>query len=139
MSATETVIDLSRVGKKGFPMHYAALDIEPPTKTVPVENGQPQTNHPGLDPVDVYRLEIQSLIDRKATEKQYDSGATLASYVNSTIPGWAAEARAFVAWRDRVWAYALTEFDKVKTGQREQPSVEAFLAELPAFEWPTAE
>lgn len=48
MSATETVIDLSRVGKKGFPMHYAALGIEPPTKTVPVEDGTPQTDHPGM-------------------------------------------------------------------------------------------
>lgn len=139
MSATETVIDLSRVGKKGFPMHYAALGIEPPTKTVLVEDGTPQTDHPGLDPVDVYRLEIQSLIDRKATERQYDSGATLASYVNSTIPEWAVEAQAFVAWRDQVWAYALTELAKVQSGGREQPSVEAFLAELHLFEWPAAE
>lgn len=48
MSATETVIDSSRIGKKGFPMHYAALGIEPPMKTVPVEDGGPQTNHPGM-------------------------------------------------------------------------------------------
>ena len=48
MSATETIIDSSRVGKKGFPMHYAALDLEPPTKTVPVENGEPQNDHPGM-------------------------------------------------------------------------------------------
>ena len=137
MSATETVFDTARVGKKGFPMHYAALDIEPPTKTVPIDDGQPQTNHPGLDAIDVYRLEIQAHIDAKAREKQYDRGATLASYVNSTVPEWAAEAQDFVAWRDQVWAYALAELDKVQSGGREQPSVEDFLAELPAFEWPS--
>ncbi|PWU76220.1 hypothetical protein DK867_02810 [Ochrobactrum sp. POC9] len=48
MSATETIIDSSRIGKKGFPMHYAALGLEPPMKTVPVENGEPKTNHPGM-------------------------------------------------------------------------------------------
>nr|WP_312968007.1 DUF4376 domain-containing protein [Brucella intermedia] len=46
--ATETVIDSSRIGKKGFPMHYAALGLEPPMKTVPVEDGIPQTKHPGM-------------------------------------------------------------------------------------------
>lgn len=133
MSATETIIDSARIGKKGYPMHYAAFGIEPPMKTVPVEDGAPQTEHPGLDPIDAYRLEIQSLIDRKASEKQYDSGATLASYVNSTVSEWAAEAQAFVAWRDQVWAYALAELGKVQSGEREHPSVEAFLAELPEF------
>lgn len=48
MSATETVIDSSRIGKRGFPMHYAALGLEPPMKIVPVENGEPQANHPGM-------------------------------------------------------------------------------------------
>ncbi|WP_247996683.1 hypothetical protein [Brucella tritici] len=84
-----------------------------------------------------YRTAIQSMIDAKAQEKQYDSGATLASYVNSTVPDWAAEAQAFVVWRDQVWAYALAELAKVQKSEREQPSVDDFLAELPAFEWPS--
>ncbi|MGN7963385.1 DUF4376 domain-containing protein [Brucella sp. 22210] len=48
MSATETLIDNARIGKKGFPMHYAALDLEPPTKTIPVDEDIPQTDHPGM-------------------------------------------------------------------------------------------
>ncbi|MEN5103765.1 DUF4376 domain-containing protein [Brucella anthropi] len=48
MSATETVTDYNRIGKKGMPMHYQAYGMAPPTKTVPVENGEPQTNHPGM-------------------------------------------------------------------------------------------
>lgn len=138
MSATMQVIDADKIGKKGYPMHYAAMGLEPPMKTVPIEADEPVTEHPSLNPVDVYRLEIQSMIDNKASERQYDSGATLASYVNSTIEQWAAEAQAFVAWRDAVWLYALAELDKVQKGERDQPSVEAFLAELPAFEWPQA-
>lgn len=136
MTATETIIDSNLIGKKGYPMHYAALGLEPPTKTVPVEDDITQTDHPGLDPIDVYRLEIQAMIDGKAQERDYDSGATLASYVNSTIAQWAVEATTFVAWRDDVWLHALTELDKVQNGERDQPSIEAFLAELPAFEWP---
>ncbi|PYE89567.1 hypothetical protein [Phyllobacterium leguminum] len=88
--------------------------------------------------ISAYRTAVQSLIDARAAERQYDSGATLASYVSSTVPEWQDEARAFVAWRDAVWAYALTELDKVQAGERQQPTVEAFLAELPAFEWPEA-
>lgn len=91
-----------------------------------------------LPTVEQYRRAIQTLIDAKAKGLQYDSGATLASYVNSTIEKWATEAQAFVAWRDAVWLYALAELDKVKNGDREQPSIEEFLAELPAFEWPEA-
>lgn len=85
--------------------------------------------------VNSYRAAIQSLIDAKASERQYDSGATLASYVNSTIEQWATEAQAFVAWRDAVWLYALDELDKVQKGEREQPSVVDFLDELPVFDW----
>lgn len=94
------------------------------------------TPPPPVLTADDYRREIQSLIDTKAQEKDYDSGATLASYVSSTIPQWAAEASAFVAWRDAVWLHALTELDKVQSGARSQPTIENFLTELPTMEWP---
>lgn len=48
MSATQTVIDQDKIGKKGFPRHYAALGLEPPMKTVPVENGVPQIEAPAM-------------------------------------------------------------------------------------------
>ncbi|KAB2689539.1 hypothetical protein [Brucella tritici] len=87
--------------------------------------------------IETYRKAIQSLVDAKAQEQQYDDCNSLASYVNSTVPEWAAEAHAFVVWRDQVWAYALAELAKVQNAEREQPSVDDFLAELPAFEWPS--
>lgn len=138
MQATQQVIDMERMGKKGTLLHPEAYGEQPPMKTVPVEDGQPVNDHPGLNPVEVYRLEIQAMIDAKASERQYDSAATLASYVNSTIPEWATEAKAFVAWRDAVWLYALAELDKVQSGEREQPTITDLLAELPILEWPEA-
>lgn len=77
-----------------------------------------------------------ALPGKAATARRYDGGVSLASYVASGNPAWAAEAQAFVAWRDAVWAYAYAELDKVQAGQREQPGVEAFLADLPQIEWP---
>lgn len=87
--------------------------------------------------LDDYRRVVQVHIDATAQERQYDGGHTCATYVDSTNPTWADEASAFVAWRDQVWGYAFAELKKVENGQRQQPSIEAFIAELPPIEWPT--
>lgn len=84
-----------------------------------------------------YESAIQALVDATATERKFRDGVTMASYVNSTNPQWAAEAVAFVAWRDGVWAYAYSELDKVMTGQRPQPTIEEFLAEIDPIDWPS--
>lgn len=86
--------------------------------------------------LDDYRYAIQAHVDATAQERQYDSGVTCASYVNSTVTTWAAEAAAFVSWRDAVWAYAFAELAKVEANERPQPTVDDFLAELPAMVWP---
>lgn len=83
-----------------------------------------------------YEQAIQSHIDATARQRTYRSGDACATYVNSTTPQWAAEAQAFVAWRDAVWAYAFAEMDKVQNGERPQPTVEEIVAELPAIDWP---
>lgn len=46
--AARTVVDEARRGYKGFPMHAEALGIAPPTKIVPVVEGEPQTSHPAM-------------------------------------------------------------------------------------------
>lgn len=86
--------------------------------------------------IEQFRVAIQAHVDATAQSRRYDNGVSLASYVNSTVPQWAAEATAFVAWRDAVWAYSYAELDKVLNEEREQPTVEDFLAELPAISWP---
>lgn len=79
---------------------------------------------------------IQNVVDAAPKDKLFRDGVTLASYTSSTNPQWAAEAQAFVAWRDAVWAYSYSELAKVQAGLREQPTVDEFLAELPAIVWP---
>ncbi len=83
-----------------------------------------------------YQAAIQSLVDDTARSMQFNDGVTLASYVASTREDWAGQAHAFVAWRDDVWQYAYSELAKVQGGVRTQPTVEAFLNELPEIVWP---
>lgn len=83
-----------------------------------------------------YENAIQSLVDRTARERQFRDGVTLASYIGSTKPKWAAEAQAFVAWRDNVWFYAYGQLAKVQAGERPQPTVEQFLDEIAPIAWP---
>lgn len=83
-----------------------------------------------------FQAAIQAHVDQTAKDRLYDNGHSLAGYVNSTVAAWAAESAAFVAWRDAVWLYAYSEMEKVMNGLRETPTVEAFIAELPAIEWP---
>lgn len=85
-----------------------------------------------------YENAIQNLVDSTARERQFRDGVTLASYIGSTKPKWAAEAQAFVAWRDNVWFYAYGELAKVQAGQREQPTVDQFLTEIAPIAWPVA-
>ncbi|MCA0275881.1 MAG: hypothetical protein LCH86_07755 [Proteobacteria bacterium] len=85
--------------------------------------------------VDDYKMAIVSMLDGKAQERRYDSAVSISTYTGSTNPLWAAEASAFVAWRDNVWAYAYAELDKVMASLRPQPTVAELLSELPPFEW----
>ncbi|MGG7581042.1 hypothetical protein [Rhizobium sp. Nf11,1] len=82
-----------------------------------------------------YQTAIQEMVDETARGKQFNDGVTLASYANSTNPEWAGQALAFIAWRDQVWLYAYAELEKVQSGEREQPTVEQIIAELPLIAW----
>lgn len=88
---------------------------------------------PGIDD---YKLAIVAHLDAKAQERRYDNAVSIATYTGSTNPQWVAEASAFIAWRDAVWAYAYTELDKVMNGQRPQPSIIELRGELPGLMWP---
>ena len=83
-----------------------------------------------------YKSAIVTMLDATAQERRYDNAVSISTYVSSTNPQWVVEASAFIAWRDAVWAYAYVELEKVMGGLRPQPTVEAFLAELPTLTWP---
>ena len=91
---------------------------------------------PQQDAASEYEAAIQSALDSAAAERRYSNGATMATYVNSTNATWAAEAQAFVQWRDAVWLYAYALLDAVMAGESKQPTVEELLAELPTANWP---
>lgn len=87
--------------------------------------------------VDDYANAVSWKIETVAQERGYSSAVACASYVNSTIPAWAAEAAEFLAWRDRVWVFVYAQMALAQSGQRQQPSVAALVAELPVMTWPT--
>jgi len=128
--------------------YQAALEGIMEGKIVSVEGGEfalvdpppapaPEPAPPTLED---YRAAIRAHVDATAQARNYDNAVSCASYVNSTNPQWAAEAQAFVAWRDAVWAYVFAELAKVENGQRPQPAIEEFVGELTAavpMEWPS--
>lgn len=131
--------------------YLAALEGVAEGKIISIEGGvfalvdpPPPTPDPELEPepptLEDYRAAIRAHVDATAQARDYDNAVSCASYVDSTNPTWAAEAQAFVAWRDAVLAYAFAELAKVENGQRPQPAIEEFVGELTAavpMEWPS--
>ena len=76
---------------------------------------------------------IDAYVEAQAKALDYNSAAHLASYIASSVPEWAAEAQAFVAWRDQVWQAAIAMLADAEASG-EPPSVEDVIAALP--EWP---
>lgn len=92
------------------------------------------------DPAEVSKLyenAVQAKLDGAAIAARYDSIATAVSYAEEpAVAKFQNDGIAFRAWRSKVWAYAYEQLALVLSGGREQPTVEAFLLELPALELP---
>lgn len=119
-----------------YPRNWLSLATPSDLENLGITVEEVPPPEPGPPTLDDYRIAIQAHIDATARQRDYDSGVSCASYVNSLNPLWAAEATAFIAWRDAVWAYAFQELAKVENGEREQPTIDEFLSELPQIEWP---
>ena len=83
-----------------------------------------------------YTAAIDRRVEATARGRGYNGAAHLASYAASTVPAWAAEAAAFVAWRDAVWVWSLAEMSKVRAGEVAAPSIDDLVAALPVIQWP---
>jgi hypothetical protein len=95
------------------------------------------TSEPAPPPgMDDYRNAIQAHIDTTAGQRDYGSAVSAASYATSKNAKWKSEAETFVDWRDSVWTYVYEQLALVQAGQRTQPTVAEFIAELPAIVWP---
>ncbi len=81
---------------------------------------------------------VQTAIDDTAQSRQYRDGISCASYAQSTNPTWAAEAQAFIAWRDAMFIYALGVFKSIEDGNP-APTQEEFIAGFPTMVWPINE
>ena len=78
---------------------------------------------------------IQNYLDTTAQSRRYDNIFTAISYVNSTDEIFAREAKACLEWRDKVWRTCYNILDEVEAGEREIPTIEELISELPTIEW----
>jgi len=83
-----------------------------------------------------YVMAVQVLLDETVQQRNYDNIATAASYAGDPDPIFNAEGTACKAWRSLVWRKCYTDLAAVQAGQMPQPTVEQFVASLPALVWP---
>lgn len=89
--------------------------------------------------VDVLKLkaratnEVQAILDSKARELGFDSIHTSGMWRDSSNPDRRARAQALFLWGDAVWDFAEAEWAKQAAGNPTHLTLEAFLADVPAF------
>lgn len=83
--------------------------------------------------VEDYRRAVRDHINATAQARGYDDAVSLAVHATSTRPVWAAEAAAFIAWKDDVWDYV---FALWANPPDPPPSPEDLVALLPEITWP---
>jgi hypothetical protein len=80
---------------------------------------------------------IQAHIDATARQRNYDSALSCVSYLNSTIPTFAAEAAAMLTWRDQCWVTAVQVLGEIMAEIRPIPTEAEAIALLPTITWPS--
>lgn len=78
---------------------------------------------------------VQRYMDTTVQQRNYDSIHTAASYAGSTDTVFAAEGKAALEWRDKVWRKCYEILDAVNAGSQPIPTEAELLAMLPALEW----
>ena len=76
---------------------------------------------------------IDAHVEAQAQAMDYNGAAHLASYVASGVAEWAAEAQAFVAWRDAVWLMVV-EAQESDTAAHAPSRAEEIIRRLPRIE-----
>lgn len=79
---------------------------------------------------------FENKVESVASEKQYSSAVSCASYALSTNLTWKAEAEAFIAWRDSVYVYGMGIISSVQQGGA-VPTMEEVIAGIPVMTWPS--
>lgn len=82
-----------------------------------------------------YTAALEAVYDAKARERRYDSRMTCA--LRAGYPGpFQAEGQAFAIWMDTCNAHAYEVMADVQAGEREMPTAEELIAEMPELTWP---
>lgn len=111
-----------------------AISCPPPARATDRWNGTVWV--PASPSLSDYTSAIDARVEEVARSRRYNSAAHMASYTASTVSAWAAEARAFVAWRDAVWTYALARLAEVEAGAA-TPTIAEIISGIPAPVWPS--
>ncbi|QDJ35821.1 hypothetical protein CBR67_03675 [Bordetella hinzii] len=121
---------------------YAALmDGQATGKVIVADSdGRPILATPTLTPEEIQNQKValvQKYMDDAARALRYDSIANAITYADEpSVPKFQAEGRAFRAWRSLVWDTCYRILDQVKAGEREIPTDDELLAELPDLSLP---
>lgn len=87
--------------------------------------------------VAMYANAVQAHLDSAAKAAGYDNIASAASYATEpAVAKFQAEGQAFRAWRSLCWAYCYEQLALVENEERELPSVQDFIEELPVLSLP---
>lgn len=78
---------------------------------------------------------VQDYMDATVQARGYDGIATACTYATSTDETFAHEGQCCVHWRDKVWRYCYTALDEVLAGERDIPTAEGLISELPELVW----
>lgn len=115
--------------------HIRVIDLCNPGWAEAVAAGPAAYVPPAPEPptVEDYKTAVQAHLDAAAQARLYADGNSLATYTASTNPQWAAEAQAFVAWRDAVWQQV---YGMWASPPDPVPTPAEVVAGLPVIEWP---
>lgn len=79
---------------------------------------------------------VQAYMDRKVQERNYDSVHTcVGTYLYSPIDKFRIEAESVKDWVSYVWAKCYEILAEVEAGNREVPTLEEVISELPELNW----
>lgn len=78
---------------------------------------------------------VQEYMDTTVQTRGYDNINSACSYATSTDAVFLAEAQACVVWRDKVWRYCYNALAQVLAGQRDIPTADQLISELPELDW----
>lgn len=84
-----------------------------------------------------FKSAIQKHMDDTAVAAGYDDLKSAVTYAEEpAVPKFQEEGQALRAWRSLVWAYGYEQIKAVQSGEREMPTVEELITELPALVMP---